>query len=56
MSESHDAHGHPADPNSAPMHTDVRPDFSTGAVVFCYLLAVVTLIAGVVTGITLVNN
>jgi len=56
MPDSHDAHGHHDDPNSAPMHTDVRANFSPGAVFFCYLLAAITLVAGVVTGLTVINN
>ncbi len=56
MSDSHDAHGHHDDPNSAPMHTDARMSFPPGAVVYCYLLAAITLIAGVVTGLTVINN
>lgn len=55
MADSHDAHGH-TDPNAAPMHGDVRSTFSPGAVFFCYLLAAITLIAGVVTGLTVIND
>ncbi|MGB4862310.1 MAG: hypothetical protein WBO97_07615 [Tepidiformaceae bacterium] len=53
MADSHDAHGH-IDPNAAPMHSDVKMTFSTGAVVYCYLLAAVALIAGVVAGLTII--
>lgn len=56
MSDTHDAHGHHDDPNSAPLHTDVRPTFSGGAVLFCYVLAAITLVAGVITGLTIINN
>ena len=55
MADSHDAHGH-ADPNAAPTHGDVRATFSPGAVFFCYALAAIALVAGVVTGLTIVNN
>jgi hypothetical protein len=55
MADSHDAHGH-ADPNAAPTHGDVRASFSPGAVFFCYALAAIALIAGVITGLTVVNN
>lgn len=50
-----DAHGHD-DPNAAPTHGDVRMQFGTGAVVFCYLLALIALVAGVVTGLTVIND
>ncbi len=55
MADSHDAHGH-ADPNAAPMHHEIKETFSPGAVLFCYLLAAVALIAGVITGITVIND
>jgi hypothetical protein len=55
MADSHDSHGH-VDPNAAPMHTDVQETFPVSAVVFCYVLAAITLIAGLVTGILVVND
>ena len=50
MADSH------SDPNAAPLHPEVHERFSAGAVVFCYLLAAVTLIAGVVAGLTIIND
>lgn len=50
MADTHD------DPNAAPMHHEIQERFSTGAVVFCYLLAFVALVAGVVAGLTVVND
>ncbi len=55
MADSHDAHAQ-ADPNAAPMHPDIQEKFSRGAVLFCYLLAAVALISGVVAGLTIVND
>lgn len=55
MADSHEAHGH-ADPNAAPMHTDVQESFSPSAVLFCYVLAAIALIAGLVSGLTIVND
>ena len=49
-----DAHGH-EDPNAAPMHHDIVERFTAGPVVFCYLLALVALVAGIVAGLTLVE-
>ena len=53
MSDTDAGHGHD-DPNAAPMHLDVRRTFPTGAVVFCYLLAAVALVSGVITGLTII--
>lgn len=50
-----DAHGH-EDPNAAPMHHDIVEKFSTGSVLFCYVLAAIALVAGVVAGLTIVND
>lgn len=50
MADSHD------DPNAAPMHHDIQERFSGGAVLFCYLLAAVALIAGVISGLTIIND
>lgn len=50
-----DAHAH-HDPNAAPMHTDVRESFSAGQVAFCYLLALVSLVAGIVSGLLFIND
>ncbi len=49
-----DAHGH-EDPNAAPMHHDIVERFSDGSVVFCYLLAFVALVAGIVAGLTFIE-
>jgi hypothetical protein len=53
MAETH--HG-PSNPNAAPMHTDVRESFDAGAVAFCYLLAVLALVAGIVSGLIFIND
>lgn len=50
MADAHD------DPNAAPMHHEIEEQFSTGAVVFCYLLALIALVAGVVAGVTVIND
>jgi hypothetical protein len=55
MADTHDAHAE-VDPNAAPMHIDVRETFSRGAVLFCYALAAIALVSGVVAGLTIVNN
>jgi hypothetical protein len=55
MADSHDAHGHD-DPNAAPMHHEIQEQFSAGAVLFCYLLAALALLGGLVAGLTIVND
>jgi hypothetical protein len=55
MAESHDAHA-PQDPNASPMHPEVHESFSRVAVLFCYALTAVALIAGVVAGLTVIND
>jgi hypothetical protein len=50
-----EAHGH-EDPNAAPMHHDIQERFSQGQEFFCYMLALIALVAGVVAGLTIVNN
>lgn len=55
MADSHDAHGE-ADPNVAPMHQDIVEKFSPGAVLFCYALAALALISGLVAGLVFVND
>jgi hypothetical protein len=37
------------------MHHDIVEKFSDGAVVFCYLLALVALVAGIVAGLVFVE-
>jgi hypothetical protein len=49
-----ETHGH-EDPNAAPMHHDIVERFGDGAVAFCYLLAFIALVAGVVAGLALVE-
>jgi len=51
-----DHHHAPANPNAAPMHTDARERFDPGAVAFCYILAVIALVAGLVSGLVFVND
>lgn len=55
MADSHGAHGE-ADPNAAPMHHDIVETFSPGAVLFCYVLAALALISGVVAGLVFIND
>lgn len=55
MADTHAAHGHD-DPNAAPMHHEIQENFSAAAVLFCYILAAAALIAGVVLGITFIND
>jgi hypothetical protein len=55
MAESHDAHGH-EDPNASPMHPEVHESFSRAAVLFCYALAAIALVAGLVAGLTVIND
>ena len=50
MAESHD------DPNAAPSHLEVREYFSGAVVAFCYLLTAIALIAGVISGLTIIND
>ncbi len=51
-----DAHHGEHNPNAAPMHTDVRESFEGGALVFCYLLTIVALVAGLGAGLLFVND
>ena len=55
MAKSHDAHG-PEDPTASPMHPEVHESFSPAAVLFCYALAAIALVAGLVAGLTIVND
>jgi len=55
MADAHDAHGH-ADPNAAPMHQDIQERFSASAVLFCYVLAILALVGGVLTGLIFIND
>jgi len=50
-----DAHGHD-DPTAAPMHHEIQARFTRAQEMFCYALALVSLVAGVVAGLTIVNN
>ncbi len=50
MADHHD------DPNAAPMHHEIQEKFSAGAVLFCYALAFIALVAGVITGLTVIND
>lgn len=56
MTDSHDSHHAPADPNAAPMRQEVRFDFSMGQLLYAWLLGAVAIIGGTVLGIVLVNN
>ena len=55
MEDTQAAHGH-EDPNAAPMHHDIQQTFSKGAVIFCYVLAAASLLAGVIAGLTIVAD
>ncbi|MEO8538238.1 MAG: hypothetical protein ABI577_00765 [bacterium] len=55
MADAHDSHA-PADPNAAPLRQDIRQSFSPGAVLFCYALAAIALVSGIVAGLTLIND
>jgi hypothetical protein len=54
--EEHDAHHAPIDPNAAPTHGDVRFTFSLAQMAVPWVLGVIALVAGVVLGLTVVNN
>lgn len=51
-----DAHHGEHNPNAAPMHTDVRESFDSGAIIFCYVLAFIALVAGLGAGLLFVND
>ena len=55
MADSHDAHSH-EDPNAAPMHHEIQERFSTPAVLFCYALAALALLGGLIAGLTVIND
>ncbi len=44
------------DPNAAPMHHDIRPDFTSAQVTIAAVLGVVAIVAGIVFGVALANN
>jgi hypothetical protein len=51
-----DTHGHPADPDAAPMHSEVKESFSQLDVVICVALGLIAIAAGTICGIIFVNN
>jgi hypothetical protein len=57
-SEHSEGGGHhtPEDPNAAPTHLDVRTDFSFAQMAVIWGLGAVAIVAGIVVGLTVVNN
>ena len=51
-----DSHGPAPDPNAAPMHHEIKEQFSPVEVAICVVLGLAALVAGIVTGIIFVNN
>lgn len=52
-----DDHGHaPADPNAAPMHHDLKLDFTMAHAVIAATLGTVAIAAGIIFGIVLAND
>jgi len=56
MSDAHDTHHAPADPNAAPMRQEVRSSFSRSQLLFAWTLGAVAIVGGTVFGVLLVNN
>ncbi len=52
---AHEPH-EPQNPNAAPMHLEVKADFSRWQVAYAVGLAVVAVVAGLSLGIVLANN
>jgi hypothetical protein len=44
------------DPNAAPMHQEVKENFAPVHVAICLFLGVAATVAGVVLGLTLIND
>jgi hypothetical protein len=56
MSDAHDTHHAPTDPNAAPMRQEVRSDFSRGQLLFAWTLGAVAVVGGAIFGVLLVNS
>ena len=56
MSDAHDTHHAPVDPNAAPMRQEVRADFSRSQLMFAWALGAIAIVGGTIFGILLVNN
>jgi hypothetical protein len=56
MSDAHDTHHAPTDPNAAPMRQEVRSDFSRGQLLFAWTLGAVAIVGGAIFGVLLVNS
>jgi len=51
-----DTHGHPPDPNAAPMHSEVKQTFAPLDVTIAVAFGLVAIAAGIVFGLIFVNN
>ena len=51
-----ETHGHAPDPNSAPMHSEVKSNFSALQVTIAVLLGIAAIAAGIVSGVVFANN
>jgi hypothetical protein len=51
-----DTHGHPPDPNVAPMHSEVKESFAPLDVTIAVTLGLVAIATGIVFGLIFVNN
>lgn len=56
MTDTHESHHAPADPNTAPMRQEVRFEFSASQLLFAWALGAIAIVGGTVFGILLVNN
>lgn len=56
MADHHEDHHANQDPNAAPMHQDIVADFSFGTVLTATLLGLIAAAAGIVLGVSLINN
>lgn len=52
----HDSHGHPVDPNAAPLRQDVTADFATVHYIIAGLLGGGAIVLGTIFGLLLVND
>ncbi len=51
-----DHHGEVLDPNKAPLHQDIVEDYDSSHVVIIILLGVLASVAGLICGLTIINN
>lgn len=59
IKQEHAAHGAPhapADPGAAPMHHDLHERFTMGQMMLAWVLGGGAIIAGIILGLTVVNN